>query len=205
MICPRSHVTLSVATVLVMAAFGCSSAQPDSGLPDAKEPTSPSKSTAPAKNDDTTSETSPTTPSAPASEANACGAKATSQECGDCCIARKPSAWEAADNVYFGCLCAAATCATACADSVCAAAENEKQPSAACGACLDAQGPACDTKAVAACDADADCKAIDACLTTACDPIADKESGAGGGNGSGGARPSAQLSARAASSSYRQR
>lgn len=204
-----SRAAVSLATLVALAAFACSSATPDSGLPDSKGPSTPSKTKAPAEgdDDDTTTDTSPATPSEPEKDTNTCGTKATSMECGDCCIAKKPAAWEAADDVFFDCLCAPSACATACAESVCATAENQNEPTAACNTCLDAQEPACDDKATAACDADADCKAIEACLTTSCDPIADKEdqAGGGGGGGNGASALPGQLIVRATKASYRRR
>lgn len=202
-----SRFAVSLASVIALAAFACSSAQPDTGLSDSK-PTG-SKTPAPAKDDDSkATDTSPSEPTQPLDDSKACGSKATAQECGECCLAKKPTAFDAADQIFFDCICAATACATACSDSVCATADNDNEPNAACKTCLDAQEPACDTKAGAACDADADCKAAEACLASSCDPIAEKEEKAGGGNGGGKlatARSTKQLNARAAKATYRQR
>lgn len=202
-----SSVAVTLATFAAIAAAACSSAAPDSGLPTSEDKPAPSKAAAPASGDDRTqADSSPTLPSAPTGGADACGTKATSQECGDCCIAKKPGAWDAAEEVYFGCICADTTCKTACAESLCAATANETAPNAACETCLTAQEPACEQKAVAACDANADCKEVDACLVTSCGPIEQKEDSAGGAAGGGGnAARASQLNGRAATSMNRRR
>jgi hypothetical protein len=177
----QQHLTLAFALGLV--AVACSSAPPDSTLggndsqqPTAKVPaggktptgSSPTAPTPPTPND-------PKTPTSPLSDTGKCGMKATSAECATCCKEKAPDALEPANMALRDCMCAASTCQTACADSVCAATKNGNQPNAACTACLDRNDQTCGDKAAAVCDADAACKAVDACLTTACDPIAMKE------------------------------
>lgn len=204
----RFVATLASVVALSGFVFACSSA-PAPTLSEDNEPTTPKKTTTPAKDDDdTTTDTSPTTPSTPTNETSTCGQKATAQECGDCCLASKPTAFDAADKVFFDCLCAPAACQTACSASVCATAENQNEPTEACGTCLDAQEQSCEAKAAATCDADADCKAAEACFASKCDPIAEKEEQAGGGSGGGKAPKQLRtkgLSERAAKTSYHQR
>lgn len=169
-----SRLAVSLATLLALAAFACSSSVPDTignGESKTKTPSGPAKGANdqnPA--DKPAGDPAPTTPAKPLDDAGECGKKADAQTCGDCCIAKAPDAWDAADKVYFDCICAATTCQTQCAESVCAAADNENEPTAACKTCLDANDQTCGDKANAACDANAACKAIDACLTSQCDP-----------------------------------
>ncbi len=192
----QSRFVVGLSTVLALAAFACSGASPDtsvgSGTKSAKTPT-------PAKGDDTSSTADPTTPgpSTALSDTSACGSKPTSEACGDCCLAKTPTAFDAADDAGYACICAATACQTACAESICAAADNQNEPTAACKTCLDTSGPACDDKANAICDASADCKAASACMTTSCAPIAAKE------NPGGGATPKV-LTARISTRSIRQ-
>ena len=137
-------------------------------------------------------------PSTPLSDDKACGAKATADACGECCVAKAPAAYEAAEEVFFDCICAATACQTACSESLCATAENQNAPTAACEACLETNGQACDDKATAACDANADCKSVSTCYEASCQPIAEKEAAGGG------ATPKV-LSVRAATRANRQR
>lgn len=196
---PRFVVGLS--TVLALAAFACSSSAPDTGLGSGSKDDTPPSSAKKADDKTTTSDTDKTTPapSTPLSDDKACGAKPTADACGDCCIAKSPAAYDAASEVGYDCICAATACQTACAESICATAENQNAPTAACEACLDTNGQTCEDKFVAACNANADCKAVESCMVTACAPIADKEAAAGGG-----ATPKV-LSVRAATRAIRQR
>jgi hypothetical protein len=173
---------VGVSTLFALAAVACSGAPSDTGLGTGSKDEAPPTTAKKPGDKATTSDTSQTSPapSTPLADDAACGTKTTSQACSDCCIAKNPTAYDAAGAVGFACICAATTCQTACADSVCAAADNQNQPTAACKACLDTNGQTCDDKVTAACDANADCKAIEACLTTSCDPIAAKEGAAGG-------------------------
>lgn len=180
-----SRLAVGLSTFVALAAFACSGASPDSGLGTGSKSEAP-PTTAKKTDDNKTTTTTPDpdkatpAPSTPLADTSECGKKTTAEACGDCCIAKNPTAWDAAGEVGFSCICAAATCQTACAASICATADNQNEPTAACKTCLDTNGQTCDDKAIAACDANADCKAIDACLTTSCDPIAKKEGSAGG-------------------------
>jgi len=196
----ESRFAVGLSTFIALAAFACSGASTDTGLGTGSKNEAPTGTA--KKADDTapttdTSKTSPT-PQAPAADSAECAKKATAQDCGDCCIAKNPAAWDAAGEVGYACICAATTCQTACAASICAAADNQNEPTAACKTCLDANDQACQDKSIAACDANADCKAIDACMMTACEPIAQKE-----GNGAGGTPK--VLSVRGATRSLRPR
>jgi hypothetical protein len=177
----ESRVVVGLSTFLALAAFACSGASPDgtvgTGSKNEKTPSSAQKA-----GDKTTSTTDPTTPgpSTPLSDTSECGKKATSAACGECCIAKNPTAYDTASEVGYACVCEATACQTACAESICATADNQNEPTAACKTCLDSKGPACDDKATAACDANADCKSVAACLTTSCGPIAAKENPGGG-------------------------
>lgn len=197
----ESRFAVAFSTLVALAAFACSSA-PESSIPSSSKDSSPPSSA--KKNDDTKSDTSKTTPEpeTPLSDTSECGKKTTAQACGDCCIAKNPAAWDAADEVAYTCICAATACQTACAASICATADNQNEPTAECKTCLDTNGQSCDDKATASCDANADCKAIEACLTTSCDPIADKEDQSGGGQMRAMQRT---LKARAATRAIRQR
>ena len=199
LLAPRFAVGLS--TLLALAAFACSSSAPDTGLGSGSKDDTPPSSAKKADDKTTTSDTDKTTPapSTPLSDDKACGAKATSEACGECCVAKAPAAYEAAEQVFFDCICAATACQTACGESLCATAENQNAPTAACEACLETSGQACDDKATAACDANADCKSVSACYTASCAPLAEKEAAAGGG-----ATPKV-LSVRAATRAIRQR
>jgi hypothetical protein len=177
-----SRLAVGLSSLLALAAFACSGAPSDTGLGTGSKDEAPPTTAKKTGNGATASDTSKTSPapSTPLADDAACGTKTTSQACGECCIAKNPAAFDAANEVAFTCICAATTCLTACADSVCAATDNQNTPTAACTACLDTNGKTCDDKATAACDASTDCKAIEACLTTSCDPIAAKEGAAGG-------------------------
>lgn len=179
---PTSRAVLVLSSFLALAAFACSSATPDTGTgagDKSDTPTSGKKTGDKAP----TTDTSPTTPapSTPLADSAACGSKPTSEACGDCCIAKNPTAYDAAGEVGYTCMCAAAACQTACAESICAATDNQNTPTAACKTCIDANAKTCDDKAAAACAANADCKVVQDCFTTSCDPIAAKENAAGGG------------------------
>jgi hypothetical protein len=192
-----SRLVVGLSSLLALAAFACSGSSPEGGLGGSSKESNPPSKQAADKNPTTTDTDKATpAPSTPPADTSACGTKTTAAACGDCCIAKNPTAWEAADKVGFDCICAATACQTACAESVCAAADNQNEPTAACKTCLDDKGPACDDKATAACDANADCKAIDACLVASCDPIAQKEAPPAG---AGGATPKVLASLRARS------
>ena len=176
----NTRLAVSLVTALALAAFACSSAPPDTGTgtgtgTKTKTPSGSSTSQSPTDPSSPTNPTTPTTPTTPLTDTAACGMKATSKECSDCCVQKTPTALDASDKIYGDCICAATTCATACVDSVCAMADNTNTPTAACKTCLDTNDQMCGDKAGAACDADATCKAASACLQTACDPIAAKE------------------------------
>ncbi|MDB4934519.1 MAG: hypothetical protein JWP87_1491 [Labilithrix sp.] len=193
-----SRLAVVLSSIVALGAFACSSAPPDTGA----DKSSGETKTAPKKaGNDTTADTGTSTPepSTPLSDTAACGQKATAKECGDCCLAKTPTAFDAADDEYFGCLCAATACATACAASVCATADNQNEPTAACNTCLDTNEETCGKKADAICAANADCKAADACMATSCEPLAKKEEAAAGGGGM------KTLSVRASKVSSRQR
>jgi hypothetical protein len=171
--------TVGLSTFLALAAFACSSSAPDpigSGSKNDDPPSSAKKTDDKSAKTDT--DTTTPAPSTPLSDTSECGKKATAEACGDCCIAKNQAAFDAAGEVGYACICAATTCQTACAESICAAADNQNEPTAACKTCLDANDQTCNDKATAACDANADCKAIDSCLMTSCEPLAQKE-GAG--------------------------
>lgn len=178
-----SRLAVGLSTFVALAAFACSGSSSDTGLGGSSKNEAPPPPAKKADDKTATTDTDKTTPApeAPSADGSECGKKATSDACADCCIAKNPAAYDAAGKVGFDCICAATTCQTACAESVCAAADNQNEPTAACKTCLDANDQSCQDKTIAACDANADCKAIDACLTSACDPIAQKEGSAGGG------------------------
>lgn len=189
--------TVGLATLVALAAFACSGAPETSSIPGSEKDEAPTTAKkADDKNAQTDTNTTTPAPSTPLSETSECGKKTTAKDCGACCIAKNPAAFEAASEVGYACVCAATACQTACADSTCAAADNQNEPNAACKACLDDKGPACDDKATAACDTNADCKAIDACLVTSCDPILKRE-------GAGGSPTPKVLNVRTATRSFR--
>jgi hypothetical protein len=197
-----SRFAVCLSTFVALAAFACSSAPPETGSEKPSSEKAPSNKKADDKNATSDTSKNDPEPSKPLSDTSACGQKATAQECGDCCLAKTPTALDASDKIFGDCMCAAATCETVCSASACAAADNQNQPTAACETCLKTNGQACEDKAKAACDADAECKAADACLATSCAALEQKE-GAAGGNG--GAAMRTTLSARAALASARQR
>jgi hypothetical protein len=172
-----SHSAVALATVIALAAFACSSAtEPGPIGRDTKKtepkPTAPEGENTPAASTPTTATPGTTTPA----PAGVCGKKADANACFECCIEKDPAAFEAADKVWFDCACAADACKTACADSVCGTTDAE--PNAACTTCLQQKGPACETQADAACQANAGCKAIDACAQTECAPLDKSDGGA---------------------------
>lgn len=172
-----SRLAVSLASLVALAAFACSGAPPasDIGQGDTKAKDKAPSSAGKTPSGSTPAPTTPggdTTkpPVTPLEDDNACGKKPDAMTCEDCCFAKAPTAFDAADKAYFDCLCAPTTCATDCAASVCADKENENEPTAACKACLDKNEDSCDAKAGAVCEGSAACKAVDACLATQCDP-----------------------------------
>ena len=213
---PRVAVVLS--SFVALAAFACSSAAP-AGLESNKDPKAGETADKDGKTKPgTETDTSPTTPTTPLSDNAECGKKTTSQECGDCCSAKSPDADKIAVDAFTSCLCQTpGACKTECAESLCSAGAGEKkEPTEACYTCLDTNGvgDACDANANTACEGDANCKALDACYASACDPIYEKEEAAADGGkafrqqgGSGGSSSSHQKrvsAAQAKRSAHRQ-
>ena len=196
-----SRFALCLSSFVAMAAIACSGAPdpaPSSTPKKASTPAdtkTPKGSTPPPASNDTGA-TSPGTPAAstPLSDTSACGKKADADMCDACCLAGNPKALDAAFQAEGDCMCAPAACATQCAASVCAQADNMNQPTDACGMCLDAHQQECGAKFDTTCQADAACKAADACQMSQCDPLA-KMSGSGSSGTSGSARGSADFDA----------
>jgi hypothetical protein len=203
-----SRFALCLSSFVALAAVACSGA-PDpvpssssSKANTAGDTKTPSGSKTPASNSPS-SPSSPSTPapSTPLSDTSACGKKADANTCDECCLAGSPMAMDAADKAAGDCMCAAAACQTACAASVCSPTDNMNQPTDACGMCLDAHQQECGAKFDAVCNADAACKAANACMTSQCDPLAMMSGGSSGSSGSssGGAADGVSRAASAAS------
>ena len=151
------------------AIFACSAAPApapsDDSAPAAKKTTKP----------DTSNDADPTTPT-PAADAatppaGACGTKGTFDMCFDCCYAKNPTEYDKSEVVFDDCICVApGACKADCADTFCGT-DPSKMPSAACEACLNTNGQACDDKAGAACSASAGCKEVDDCMAAQCAPL----------------------------------
>ena len=164
-----SRFAVCLSACVALAAFACTAATTTvpGGTSSGGTPTSKDAG------DGTPTTDAGNTDAAPApSDQAACGKRATAQDCDDCCIATDPAAYDAADQVWSDCICAATACQTACVASICAAADNQNEPTAACQTCLDSKGDACNQKAGATCDANAACKAVDTCRATYCDALA---------------------------------
>ena len=199
-----SRFALCLSSLVALAAVACSGA-PDS-IPTSsskkastagdstKTPTGSAK--APTANNSTSTGATTPAPSTPLSDDAACGKKADSTACGDCCVAKSPMALDAADQAEGDCMCAAAACQTACSASVCSATANTTQPTEACFTCLDSHRTECVAKFDAACTS-ADCKAVVSCLKTQCDPLDAMTGGSssGGSSGAFGASGSSSASA----------
>ena len=115
-----------------------------------------------------TSSSSGSTSSSGGTGDSACVATTTGADCSDCCANAHQAGAAVGDQAYGDCLCQTpGTCATECANSFCAG--SLPQPGDTCDTCMQG-ATACDQAAVTACEGNADCKAFEACMTTAnCD------------------------------------
>ena len=95
-----------------------------------------------------------------------CSTTTDAESCFTCCYNIAPADVDVAEKAYDDCQCAAATCATACADSYCGSDPNAKVTTA-CGTCLDNNDSACGMKYDAACTS-AGCQAATQCSATNC-------------------------------------
>ena len=164
----RSNKALGFALALSFAAVACAAPTiPEGGLDGDSNPTEaastkkPSTAKTPPKTDNTPapSTPAPTDPAnpAPADPAPAsCAAKATFDECFQCCDAPTGGALKKADDAFGACACGGGQCAAACGTTFC----TGQQPSAACDTCLT---NTCDPAASAQCTSAA-CKAGEQCL-----------------------------------------
>jgi len=101
-----------------------------------------------------------------------CGSKTSADDCYQCCFDAHPAGDEVQGKAYDECVCGTpGTCKTQCAKSYCSDNGPDPTPGDACDTCLNqADDGACGQKAQTACDGNADCRAIDTCITNAkCD------------------------------------
>lgn len=171
----RSNKALGFALALSFVAVACAAPTiPESGLgedPSQSAATKkPSTATTPPKKDNSAPPADPANP-APTDPANpaptdptptSCAAKATFDECFQCCDAPTGGALKAADDAFGQCACGGGQCTSACGATFCAG----QQPTAACETCLT---NTCDTAADALCTTAA-CKSGQQCLqASACE------------------------------------
>lgn len=202
-----SCLAVCLSSFVALAAVACSGAPDPAPTSSSKKASTagdstktPTGSNTPGASNQPGSSASTPAPSTPLSDTSACGKKADAMTCETCCLAGTPKAFEAAGQAEGDCYCAAAACQTACSASICSDTQNMNEPTAACTTCLDAHDQECGAKFTATCDADAACKAADACTTTQCDPLAKMAGGSSsGGSSSGGfaGRAGSSFSARA--------
>jgi len=170
-----SLATLAFSTAVVVA---CSSPAPvpnDVGGTDQNQKTSSSSSggskSSTSSSSGSTSSSSGSTSSSSGSTSSSSGStssggpdtsacsKQAADACFDCCFQGVDTS--AMDQAYTECMCGATgVCKTECGNNACAG----KAPSAACDTCSQsAKAKKCDDAAVAACDANAGCKAASTC------------------------------------------
>lgn len=147
------------------------SAAPAPAPADDREPAA-KKTTKPTGETTDTNPTDPTsTPDAATPSTGACGTKGTFDACFDCCYAKNPAEYDKSEVVFGDCICVApGACKADCADTFCGT-DPSKMPSAACEACLNTNGKACDDKAGTACSTSAGCTEVDDCLASQCAPL----------------------------------
>ena len=158
---------------LALVLFACSSEAPTSSVKgpstaaqndDDDDDKASSKPGNTASNDPASS-SDPTDP-APAGGGQ-CASQAKADACFDCCDPTQ-TAFEAADQAFGDCICAAAKCGTQCAQTACNAA-NPTEPAQgdACDTCIQANLDTCDDAAGTVCDADANCTKASECVEAA--------------------------------------
>jgi len=122
----------------------------------AKTPPKTDNTPAPDPSNPTPADPSNPTPADPTPTPGSCGAKATFDECFQCCDAPTGGALKKADDAFGQCACGGGQCAAACGTTFC----TGQQPSAACDTCLT---NTCDPAASALCTTAA-CKVGEQCL-----------------------------------------
>lgn len=157
---------------LALVLFACSSESPTSSV---KGPSTAAQNQNDDDDDKTPSKPGNTASNDPASSSDPtepagggqCASQAKAEACFNCCDPSQ-KAFEAADKSYGDCICAAAKCGTQCAQTACNAANpTEPAQNDACDTCLMQNSDACGQAAAAVCDADANCKAAEACVEAA--------------------------------------
>jgi hypothetical protein len=107
---------------------------------------------------------------------DACGAEATLQGCGSCCVQNHQAGYKVFQDSVLACVCkgtgadgGVGPCATECAATICAA--TPKNPDAACNTCLQSSigaDGACTAKVSSDCQASTECLAEQKCIGTQC-------------------------------------
>jgi hypothetical protein len=169
-----------VSFVASFALIACSSApggpidNPPSGTKVGGSGSSTSANSAPAGGSNgngggTTTNSDPTKPNPGPTDPGPNQPDDAEDACVDKCETANPAGlavMDPLDDEWTKCVCA--KCAAQCGQSVCAANQTEAADGDACDQCLDT-ATSCDDQWQTACDANADCKNLDAC-ETACDP-----------------------------------
>jgi hypothetical protein len=153
------------ALALALAALAACSASKGTALTDPAPAASDAGTDASSTKDSATTTVDPpakdaSVPDAPTGE---CSSSATQTACVQCCSTAHQDGAGAYLVATIDCMCLPANCEKDCATSLCLA-DNPKNPDAACTACVTAKNNACAPSIKAACTADPECVAFDACV-----------------------------------------
>lgn len=150
---------------LALVLFACSSEAPSGSTRGAASPAANQNDD---DGDDKQTKAGDTSATEPVASGGSCAAQPKLDACYECCEAASPSGVELLAKTFGECICAADKCGTACAQSACV--EKDPQQGDACDTCIQQQFQACDTAAIAKCEADASCKKLFECEAAAkCD------------------------------------
>lgn len=162
---------LSSIASLAGVLFACSSTTTVTGT-DTTTPEGGAKETGTGTGKDSSTTTDEDTGTGTTDPDKACGAEATLQACGSCCITNHKTGYAVFQKSLLDCTCkgtgadGGAPCATECAATACAT--TPKQPDGTCNTCLQASigtGGGCQDQVVADCSADTDCLAQQKCVS----------------------------------------